>query len=65
MQTVADRFVYELKKIVLERIETNKDYLANGRAEGYPEYKFHVGHLTGLALLYELIEEADKAVQEL
>lgn len=62
--TVADRFVAELQKLVLEEIEYHKENIANGVAMDHADYKRMVGLMQGLAKVFDLIEIADRNVKE-
>lgn len=58
----ADRFEAEIRKIILEEIEREKNALGNGAALDYSDYKRRVGKLEGLALLDYVVEEARKFI---
>lgn len=58
MLTRSDRFEYELKKLVGERIASIMDDLAGGALESHAQYKEKCGQIRGLRFLDELIEEA-------
>lgn len=58
----ADRFEAEIRKIILEEIEREKNALGNSAALDYSDYKRRVGKLEGLALLDYVVEEARKSI---
>jgi hypothetical protein len=58
MQTTAGKFASELIKLIQEEYERKKDNLIGGSARDYAEYQRHIGFISGLNTVLELMEIA-------
>jgi hypothetical protein len=56
--TTADRFRFELEKLIASRIDHHMQVIARGVPHDYAEYLRVVGRVEGMKDVIELIEEA-------
>lgn len=63
MMTTKHQFEYELRRMILERIEAICEHLGNGSAKTYDEYQHKVGMVAGLRVTLEDMEEANAILE--
>ena len=65
MASYAERFEYELRKLIAERLEEQKTNLAIGTGVGsYDEYRRVVGHIAGLQDALDMCDDAKTAIEK-
>lgn len=57
--TTADKFRYEVEKLVSAEVDRIKENLSLGFVEDYAQYKFVAGKITGLRQVFDLLDEAE------
>ena len=63
MQTYRSFYEHELQKLLLARIEEQKNVIATGNLADFSAYKEKTGILRGLQMALEDMEEADRICQ--
>lgn len=57
--TTADKYRYELEKLLIEEVERLKDGLSLGFLDNYEQYKHMTGRIAGLRAAIDFLKEAE------
>jgi len=63
MLTTKHQFEFEIRRMVLEKIETICEHLGNGSARTFEEYQQKVGTVAGLRAAIDIMEEANSILE--